>query len=65
MLCTSNVFNEHFYTSPDGPTEVLTRTSMLIYEPLHLLPNIFPRGISVRWPPGFRTDPALLCTGPA
>ena len=33
---------------------------MLIYEPLHLLPNIFPRGISVRWPSGFRTDQAFV-----
>ena len=31
--CTSYVFSEHFYTSPYGLTEVLTRTSMFIYEP--------------------------------
>ena len=49
-LCTSNVFNWQFYT----------RTSMLIYEPLHLLPNIFPRGIYVWCPSGFCTDPAFV-----
>ena len=33
---------------------------MLIYEPLHLLLNIFPRGISVLWPSNFRTNPAFV-----
>ena len=41
VLYTSYVFSENFYTSSYGLTEVLTSTSMLIYEPLHLLPNIF------------------------
>ena len=43
------------HTSPYRLTKVLTSTSMLIYEPLHLLSNIFLRGISFRWPPGFGT----------
>ena len=58
MLCTSYVFSEHFYTSSYGLTGVLKSTSMLIYGPLNILPNIFPCGISVQWPPGLRTDPA-------
>ena len=33
---------------------------MLINWALHLLPNIFPRGISVWWPPGLRTDWAFV-----
>ena len=41
MLCTSYVFSEHFYTSPYGLTEVLTRTSMLIKEPSYTNSQIY------------------------
>ena len=36
------MFNEHLYTSPFRTDRSTDNTSMLICEPLHYLPNIFP-----------------------
>ena len=56
------MLSEHFYTSPYGLTEVLTRTSMLITELYTNSQNIFLCGISFQRPCGLRTVTTSRCT---